>query len=260
MQNKHTAKESVPQESTRSLASADERPHTQEHLRGAASTTDTQRDKEPKSHKVMQPKLSASRNDAGDDGRLSADITSASTRDIPSDDEFAAEASGHAKAEEPLHSCREIMSKDPLCCVPGDAVDVVARVMVTEDIGAIPVVHDLRESVLLGIVTDRDLVVKVVAEGHDPKSVTVGEVMTREPIACRADSNVQAVLDTMAEHQLRRIPIVDENRRLVGIIAQADVAARLARPAETARIVEEISQATVEPRAADPQVRIRGSA
>ena len=123
--------------------------------------------------------------------------------------------------------------------------------MVTEDIGAIPVVHDLRESLLIGIITDRDLVVKVVAEGHDPKSITVGEVMTPEPLACRAGSNVQAALDAMAEHQLRRIPIVDETNRLVGIIAQADVAARLARPDETARVVEEISQASVEARAAN---------
>jgi CBS domain-containing protein len=137
------------------------------------------------------------------------------------------------------------MSKDPVHCVPSDAVDVIARLMVTEDIGAIPVVHDLSKSLLIGIVTDRDLVVKVVAEGHDPKAVTVGEVMTQGPIACRADSNVQAALDAMAEHQLRRIPIVDENHRLVGIIAQADVAARLARPAETARVVEEISQSVV---------------
>jgi len=143
------------------------------------------------------------------------------------------------------------MSKDPVCCVPSDAIDVVARLMVTEDIGAVPVVYDLRESRLIGIVTDRDLVMKVVAEGLDPKAVTVGEVMTQEPMACRADSNVQVALDVMAEHQLRRIPIVDEHHRLVGIIAQADVAARLARPAETARVVEEISQSNVEPRAAD---------
>jgi CBS domain-containing protein len=251
MQKKPTSTASVPQESTRSLTNADERRHTQEHVRDTASPTDTQRYEEQKSHKLRQPKISASRNDAGDDDRVSPDVTSASTRDVPSDDEFAAEASGHAQADEPQRSCSEIMSKDPVYCVPSDAVDVIARLMVTEDIGAIPVVHDLRKSLLIGIVTDRDLVVKVVAEGHDPQAVTIGEVMTQEPIACRADSNVQAALDAMAEHQLRRIPIVDEHHRLVGIIAQADVAARLARPAETARVVEEISQSNVEPRAAD---------
>jgi CBS domain-containing protein len=142
------------------------------------------------------------------------------------------------------------MSKDPVCCVPSDPVDVVARLMVTEDIGALPVVDDLREPVLVGIVTDRDLMMKVVAEGLDPKAVTVGEVMTREPVACRAESDVRVALHAMAEYQLRRIPVVDEQRRLVGIIAQADVAARLARPSETARVIEQISQSHVEPRAA----------
>jgi CBS domain-containing protein len=251
MQKKQPSKENGPQESNYSLANADARPHTQEPLHDAASTTETQRDEEQQSHKMRQPKKSASRTAAGDDDRRSPEVPSASTHDRPSEDEFAAEASGHAQADEPPRSCREIMSKDPVCCVPSDAIDIVAQLMVTEDIGAIPVVHDLRESLLIGIVTDRDLVVKVVAEGHDPTSVTVGEVMTQEPIACRAGSNVQAALDAMAEHQLRRIPIVDNNHRLVGIIAQADVAARLARPDETARVVEEISQSNVEPRAAD---------
>jgi len=250
MQKKPTAKERVPQVSDRSQANADERRHTQAHLREAATPTETQRAEEQTSHRT-QPQISASHNDAGDDVRRSSAVTSTSTRDVPSDDEFAAEASEYARAEAPSRSCSEIMSKDPICCVPSDVVDVVARLMVTEDIGAIPVVRDLRESLLIGIVTDRDLVVKVVAEGHDPKSITVGEVMTPEPLACRAGSNVQAALDAMAEHQLRRIPIVDETNRLVGIIAQADVAARLARPDETARVVEEISQANVEPRTAD---------
>ena len=135
--------------------------------------------------------------------------------------------------------------------MPSDTVDLVVRLMVTEDIGAIPVVHDLRESLLIGIVTDHDLALKVVAEGHDPKTVTVGEVMTLEPMTCRADSNLLHALDAMAEHQLRRILVVDENHRLVGIIAQAVVAARLALPAQTARVVEETSQSNVDPSAAD---------
>lgn len=250
MQKKPTTKKSVP-ESNRSLADVDERHHSQKHEDDTASTPDTQPHEEQDSHKMMQPQTPVSYTDTSDDARLSTNVTSASLRDVPSDDEFAAEASEHVKANESPHSCSAIMSKDPVCCVPSDAVDVVARLMVTEDIGAIPVVHDLRESLLIGIVTDRDLAMKVVAEGHDPKAVTVGEVMTQEPIVCRADSNVQAALDAMAEHQLRRIPIVNEHHRLVGIIAQADVAARLARPDETARVVEEISQSTVEPRVAD---------
>jgi len=251
MQKRQTSKGSVAQDRGSALPNADKRRPTQESLTDAALTIDTQRREEQESHKMMQPEKRASRNVAGDDDRLSTDGTPVSMHDLASDDEFAAVASGHPETDKSMHSCSEMMSKDPICCVPSDTVDLVARLMVTEDIGAIPVVHDLRESLLIGIVTDRDLAIKVVAEGHDPKTVTVGEVMTQEPMACRADRDILIALDAMAEHQLRRIPIVDENHRLVGIIAQADVAARLAQPAQTARVVEEISQSNVNRNAAD---------
>lgn len=250
MQKKDIAKESVFQESNSTLLNPDKRRLIRKRPNDEdAATLAPQRQEEREPHEERQPEERALPNSVGSDGRLPSGAPG-SIRDAPSDDEFAA-APGHAGAEESPRSCSEIMSRAPVCCVPSDTVDVVARVMVTEDIGAIPVVHDLRESLLIGIVTDRDLVIKVVAEGSDPKTVTVGEVMTQEPVACRADSNVAAALDAMAEHQLRRIPIVDENHRLVGIIAQADVAARLARPAETARVVEEISHSNVAPRAAE---------
>jgi len=247
MRKKQTPEGNVSQERNRALSNTDERRHTQERpYEDAALALDAQRQKEPEPGKVRQGEEHATPHVAGRDDRLPTDVTSGSIRDTPGDDEFAAEASAHPEADKSLPSCGEVMSKDPICCVPSDPIDIVARLMVTEDVGAIPVVHDLRESLLIGIVTDRDLVVKVIAEGRDPKAVTVGEVMAQEPVSCRADSNVHVALDAMAEHQLRRIPIVDENHRLVGIIAQADVAARLARPAETARVVEEISQANVE--------------
>jgi len=255
MRKKNASKGSASQDRNSALANADERRSVRERPtdEDAAVTLATHRPEEPGPPKMMQPEERASPNVAGSDDRLPTGVTPGAGRDVPSDDEFAAVAPGHPGAGELPHSCSEIMSKDPVCCVPSDTVDVVARVMVTEDIGAIPVVHDLRASLLIGIVTDRDLVIKVVAEGSDPKTVTVGEVMTREPVACRAESNVLVALDAMAEHQLRRIPIVDEHHRLVGIIAQADVAARLARPAETARVVEEISHSNVAPRTAEPR-------
>jgi CBS domain-containing protein len=251
MRKKQTPEGNISQERNRALSNTDERRHTQGRPgEDAASALDTRRREEPAAGKMEQPEEHATPHVADSDDRLSANVTPESNRDTPGDDEFAAVASAQQGADEASTSCGEIMSKDPVCCAPSDTVDIVARLMVTEDVGAIPVVHDLRESLLIGIVTDRDLVIKVIAEGHDPKTVTVGEVMTQEPVSCRADSNVHAALDAMAEHQLRRIPIVDENHRLVGIIAQADVAARLARPAETARVVEEISQANVEHSAA----------
>lgn len=103
-------------------------------------------------------------------------------------------------------------------------------------------VRDLQTIKLVGIVTDRDLTVKVVAEGRDPKGIIVEEVMTCEPVTCHAEDNVQQALQLMAEHQVRRVPVIDDNGCLIGIIAQADIATRMAEPEKTAQVVEEISR------------------
>jgi CBS domain-containing protein len=150
-----------------------------------------------------------------------------------------------AQASTSLRLCREVMSENPICCLPNDPVDVVAQVMVTEDVGSLPVVRDLQTAKLIGIVTDRDLTVNVVAEGRDPKGTSVAEAMTHEPLTCYAEDDVQRVLEIMAEHQVRRVPVVDNNGRLIGIIAQADIATRLPEPEKTAQVVEEISQSTI---------------
>jgi len=83
---------------------------------------------------------------------------------------------------------------------------------------------------------------KVVAKRHDATSTKVEAVMTRQIVTCRAGDDLQMALDAMAEHQLRRIPIVDTNDKIVGIIAQADVATRVNQPEKTATMVKEISQ------------------
>src|SRR5262245_21912562 len=140
--------------------------------------------------------------------------------------------------------CREVMSEHPMCCLPTDPVDVAARLMVTENIGSLPVVRDLQTTTLIGIVTDRDLTVKVVAEGRDPKGIIVEEVMTPEPVSCHMEDNAQRALMIMAEHQVRRVPVIDDNGCLVGIIAQADIATRIAEPEKTAQVVEEISRSS----------------
>jgi CBS domain-containing protein len=91
-------------------------------------------------------------------------------------------------------------------------------------------------------VTDRDLALKIVAEGRDAKSTKAEEVMTRKVVTCRGEDDVQKALDAMSEHQLRRIPVVDNDNKIVGIIAQADVATRVDQPAKTAEVVKDISQ------------------
>jgi CBS domain-containing protein len=95
---------------------------------------------------------------------------------------------------------------------------------------------------LVGIVTDRDLAIKVVGEGRDPQNTRVEDVMTKKVITCRADDDVQNAMQAMAQYQLRRIPVVDDNGHLVGIISQADVATRVDEPKRTAEVVKEISK------------------
>jgi CBS domain-containing protein len=142
-----------------------------------------------------------------------------------------------------MQTCNEVMTKDPFCCLPNDSVEKVAMMMKRDDIGAIPVIETEHTKKLIGIVTDRDLTLKIIAEGLDPKTTEVNAVMTPNVVTCLADDDLQKALDAMAEHQLRRMLVVDNEHRIVGIIAQADVATRIDQPAKTGEMVKEISQA-----------------
>jgi len=134
------------------------------------------------------------------------------------------------------------MTKNPVCCLPNDMVAKVAQLMQRDNIGSIPIIEDEQNQKLAGIVTDRDLAMKVIAKGQDAESTKVEAVMKRQVVTCRAEDDLQKALDAMAKHQLRRIPIVDNDNRIVGIIAQADVATRVNQPEKTAEMVKEISQ------------------
>ena len=138
--------------------------------------------------------------------------------------------------------CSEVMTKDPSCCLPTDTVFDVAQLMKSEDVGPIPIVSDQQAMKLAGIVTDRDLALKVVAEGLDPKQTKIEEIMTTGVQTCGPDDDINNVLRLMEQHHVRRVPIVDDDR-LVGIIAQADVATRIDEPEKTHEVVEEISKA-----------------
>jgi CBS domain-containing protein len=136
----------------------------------------------------------------------------------------------------------DVMTDSPVCAVPSDTVDRVAQLMRSEDVGPIPVVDNHQNRRLLGIITNRDLALKVVAEGRDPGSTTVESVITRNPVTVHPRADLQRVLKLMADHQVRRIPVVDDQGRLLGIIAQSDVATRVEAPQQTATVVEQISQ------------------
>ena len=142
-----------------------------------------------------------------------------------------------------MKKCNEVMTKNPFCCLPNDMVAKVAQLMKRENIGPIPVIENEQTQKLVGIVTDRDLALKIVAEGRDAKSTKVEAVMTRKVVTCRAEDDLQKALDAMSEHQLRRIPVVDNDNKILGIIAQADVATRVNQPEKTAELVKQISQA-----------------
>ena len=135
----------------------------------------------------------------------------------------------------------DVMTKNPVVAVGSDTVDKVAKLMRSQDIGPVPIVQDHDNRKLIGIVTDRDLVVKVMAEGRDAKSTKVEEVMTRNPVAVREGDDLKKVLDVMSHHQVRRVPVVDTNDLLVGIVAQADVA-NSEDAKTTGKVVEQISK------------------
>lgn len=143
-----------------------------------------------------------------------------------------------------MKTCNDVMTKYPICCLPADNVSKAAQLMKMEDVGSIPVIENEDTRKLIGIVTDRDLALQVVADGRSAKSLNVVDVMTREVITCRESDDIQKAVDLMAKHQLRRMPIVDQNQNIVGIISQADIATRVDKTEETAEMVKEISQPT----------------
>lgn len=131
---------------------------------------------------------------------------------------------------------KDVMTPNPASCDPQATVVEAAKVMAREDVGPIPVVEGDR---LVGLVTDRDLVVRVLAEGRDPEGTTVGEVASTDVVAVSPDDDLDQALRLLAEKQVRRLPVV-EGERLVGIVAQADVA-RHGQDSKTGEVVQQIS-------------------
>jgi CBS domain-containing protein len=141
-----------------------------------------------------------------------------------------------------MKNCQEIMTKDPECCVASDKVYTVAQRMQSEDVGALPVVENHETRKLIGIVTDRDLAVKVVGASRDATNTLVSDVMTPDPVVCHPLDDFDTTLETMARYQIRRIPVVDEDGQVVGIIAQADIAIHLDNHNQVGLMIGEISQ------------------
>jgi CBS domain-containing protein len=134
-------------------------------------------------------------------------------------------------------TARDVMTADCECVGEQESLAVAARKMRDLDVGALPICGE--DDRLKGMLTDRDIVVDCVARNGDPAEVAVASLAQGTPVYMDADADIDTVLDTMIEHQIRRLPVID-NDRLVGIIAQADVAR--AMPERLAgRVVEQVS-------------------
>lgn len=138
---------------------------------------------------------------------------------------------------------REAMTPNPRSISPGEPVAEAARIMCGDDVGSLPVVDAGR---LVGVLTDRDITCRVVAEGRDPQTITVGDVASGNPVTVGPEQDLAEALQLMAENQVRRLPVV-EHGRLVGMVAQADVALE-AGDRRTGDVVEQVSQPSSTPR------------
>jgi len=140
-------------------------------------------------------------------------------------------------------NARELMTPNPACCTPETPLQQVARMMVDCDCGEIPVVEREDFKKLVGVVTDRDIACRAVAAGRDPLTLTAADVMSSPAVTASEREDLEELVRLMETHRIRRIPIVDQNGQVCGIISQADVARRAARK-DTGELVRELSSPT----------------
>jgi CBS domain-containing protein len=133
---------------------------------------------------------------------------------------------------------QEVMTSSPSTVEASTPIVEAAEIMRREDVGSVPVVEEGR---LAGMLTDRDIVLRVVAEGRDPRTITCGEIASRQIATIDPQQSIDEAARLMAHHQVRRLPVTEEDGRLVGIVAQADVV-RAEDPAKAGEMVEEISR------------------
>ncbi|RSM72474.1 CBS domain-containing protein [Amycolatopsis sp. WAC 01375] len=136
-----------------------------------------------------------------------------------------------------MTTAREIMTADATCVSASDTVLDAAKKMAAESVGALPICGE--DGKLKGMLTDRDIVVKVLAEGKDPRALHASELAQGEAVTIGADDDAEAIMRTMANHKVRRLPVID-GHKLVGIVAQADVARALPNP-DSGELVEALS-------------------
>jgi CBS domain-containing protein len=145
---------------------------------------------------------------------------------------------------------KDVMSKDPSCCTADQTVRDAARLMVEHDCGCIPIVDEASSKRVIGTITDRDIACRCTAEGRNTDT-RISEVMSPNPVCCRPEDEVSDIERVMSERKVRRVPIVDDKGRCVGIVAQADLARASGRGVsdrEVSQLVERVSEPTREAR------------
>jgi CBS domain-containing protein len=135
---------------------------------------------------------------------------------------------------------KDLMTQPVTTCNTSDTVMQAAQLMKRDNIGSVPVVET--GNVLVGIVTDRDIAMKVAAAGLNPQECLVGYMMTKDLVTCTPEDNLDTIHDLMSEHQIRRLPVVNDMGQIMGIIAQADLALRSDKDKATEKVIEKISQ------------------
>jgi CBS domain-containing protein len=135
----------------------------------------------------------------------------------------------------------QIMTPSPAVCTPETNLQAVAELMVEFDCGEIPVVRSRESMIPVGVVTDRDITCRAVAQGRNPLEMTAAECMSSPVVTVDTHDKVEECCQVLEDQQLRRVLVVDRAGRLCGIIAQADIA-EFGRPEQTAEVVREVSQ------------------
>ena len=135
---------------------------------------------------------------------------------------------------------RDVMTPNPECVSERDSIRDAARIMKDQDTGVVPVVDGKK---VIGLITDRDIVVRGIAEGRDVSNASVNELMTKNVRSVKEDTPLNEVLDLMSSAEIRRVPVVNANDELVGIVSLGDIASNTNQDNRVGKAVEDISQA-----------------
>ncbi|HEX9501246.1 MAG TPA: CBS domain-containing protein [Thermoanaerobaculia bacterium] len=135
---------------------------------------------------------------------------------------------------------RDVMTPNPASVSEKDSIKRVAEIMKREDAGVVPVVNGRK---VIGMITDRDIVVRLIAEGKDPSNAKVNEAMSKQVRAVKEDTPINEVLQLMSREQIRRVPVTNNNNELIGIVSIGDIASDSKETVKVGRTVEEISEA-----------------